>query len=130
MTDGSNSSCAADQGQSGTDPRVRDPMNLEASRWMSSGRHSRKRISSGTAGMHSAAGSRPICTDSEFPTRWFNKSCVTRTSPRRWIFTWRRWAPMQRTRWEPWKQCVQLLCNPRGSGVRGLCRSFSGRKSV
>ena len=35
------------------------------------------------AGTHSGAGSRPICTDSEFPTRSFSKFCATQMSPRR-----------------------------------------------
>ena len=39
-------------------------------------------VAIGTAGTHSGAGLRPICTDSEFPTRSFSKSCATH-SPRR-----------------------------------------------
>jgi len=88
---------------------------------MSSSQHYKKRISLGTAGMHSGAGLRPICTDLEFPTRSFSKFCATQTSPRRWTSMWRRWVWTQGMRWSPWKRCVQLLCNPRGSEVRELC---------
>jgi len=52
--------------------------------------------------------------------------CVTRTSPRRWISTWRRWAATQRPRWRPWKPCVQLLCNQYPAPIRGWCRKCTG----